>query len=101
MSQYDALGLYDFLFHTPENGLRKMLIDRKNMTDVHCNMLLKIVKSCTAEQFSSHFEKQDFPRIRLSNAEEKIKERFWNDCTATLLERGVLQKASQSNKIAA
>lgn len=102
MSSYDTQSLYDFLFHTPESGLRKMLVDRKNMTDVHCNLLLKIVKSCTAEQFTSHFETQDFPKIRLSPAETKIKEKFWQDCNATLLERGVLQPLPASSlKVAA
>lgn len=101
MSQYDTQSLHDFLFHTPESGLRKMLIDKKNMTDVHCNLLLKIVKSCNAEQFGAHFDKQDFPRVRMSPAEEKIKEKFWNDCVATLKERGVLQPKPVSNKVEA
>lgn len=96
MSQYDTQSLHDFLFHTPESGLRKMLIDRKNMTDVHCNLLLKIVKATNADAFGAHFEKQDFPRVRMSPAEEKIKEKFWNDCVATLKERGLLQPASAS-----
>ena len=94
MSQYDTYSLHDFLFHTPESGLRKMLIDRKNMTDVHCNLLFKIVKSCTPEQFAEHFEKKDFPRIRMSPAEDKLKEKFWDDCVATLSERGILQPAT-------
>ncbi|MBX3020558.1 MAG: hypothetical protein KF799_02680 [Bdellovibrionales bacterium] len=100
MSQYDTQSLHDFLFHTPEGGLRKMLIDRKHMTDVHCNLLLKIVKACNAEQFGVHLEKQDFPRIRMTPAEDKIKEKFWNDCMNTLKERGVLQPA-QAQKVAA
>lgn len=100
MSQYDTQSLHDFLFHTPESALRKMLNDRKNMTDVHCNLLLKIVKSTNAEQFGMHFEKQDFPRVRMSPAEEKIKEKFWNDCVATLLDRGILQPMS-AQKLAA
>ncbi len=93
MSQYDTYSLHDFLYHTPESGLRKMLIDRKNMTDVHCNLLFKIVKTCSAEQFSEHFEKKDFPKLRMGPAEMKLKEKFWDDCVATLLERGLLQPA--------
>lgn len=93
MSLYDTHSLHDFLYHTPESGLRKMLIDRKNMTDAHCNLLFKIVKSCTPEQFAEHFEKKDFPKVRFGPAEMKIKEKFWDDCIATLLERGVLQPA--------
>lgn len=94
MSSYDTHSLHDFLTHTPESGLRKMLIDRKTMTDVHCNLLFKIVRSCTPEQFGQHFEKQDFPRVRMSPGEEKIKEKFWNDCVAVLKERGILQPAT-------
>ncbi|MGE0528097.1 MAG: hypothetical protein AB7G93_01545 [Bdellovibrionales bacterium] len=97
MSLYDTHSLHDFLFHTPESGLKKMLIDRKNMTDVHCNLLLKIVKTCTSEQFSMHFEKKDFPRIRMSPAESKIKETFWDNCMAVLLERGILQPLPASS----
>lgn len=95
MSQYDTQGLYDFLFHTPEGGLRKMLIDKKNMTDVHCNLLIKIVKACSMEQFGEHFDKKDFPKLRMGPAELKIKEKFWDNCMATLLERGILQPGVQ------
>src|ERR1044072_248121 len=94
MSQYDTQSLHDFLFNTPEGGLRKMLIDKKNMTDVHLNLLLKVVRGCNAEQLGSHFDKQGFPRIRMSPGEMKIKENFWNDCTVTLKERGVLQAST-------
>jgi hypothetical protein len=102
MSLYDSHSLHDFLFHTPENGLRKMLIDRKNMTDVHCNLLFKIVKSTSPEQFSEYFNKKEFPKLRFGPAEQKIKEKFWDDCVATLLERGLLQPAtSAAPKVAA
>jgi hypothetical protein len=100
MSQYDTQSLYEFLAHTPESGLRKMLIDKKSMTDVHCNLLLKIVKSCSPEKFGEHFEKKDFPKVRFSPAEDKIKEKFWDSCTSVLLERGLLQPAS-AQKLAA
>ena len=93
MSQYDTHGLHDFLFNTPEGGLRKMLVDKKNMTDVHCNLLIKIVKSTTADQFSECMDKRDFPRMRFGPAEMKIKEKFWDNCMVTLLERGILQPA--------
>lgn len=100
MSEYDLLGLHDFLIHTPENGIRKMLVDREKFSDAHCNLLLKIAKSCSPEDFASHFESEDFPKVRFGPAETKIKERFWGDCTVQLLERGVLQPAV-SNKAAA
>lgn len=100
MSQFDTQSLHDFLFNTPEGGLRKMLIDKKTMTDVHMNLLLKIVKSTNADQFGAHFDKQDFPRVRMSPAEGKLKEKFWNDCMVVLKERGILQPAVAS-KVAA
>lgn len=93
MSQYDTHSLHDFLFHTPESGLRKMLIDRKRMTDVHANLLFKIVKGCNPEQFGEHFEKKSFPKVRMSPNEEKLKEKFWADVEVVLLERGILQPA--------
>lgn len=102
MSSYDTISLHDFLAHTPESALRKILIDRKNITDVHCNLLFKIVRGCTAEQFGEHFEKKDFPRIRMGPAEDKIKEKFWDSCIVVLKERGILQPATGSTeKIAA
>lgn len=99
MSLYDTSSLYDFLTNTPENGLRKMLVDKTRVTDVHCNLLVKIARGCSQDQFGEHFSKQDFPKIRLSPAETKIKEKFWADCTAIMLERGLLQPAT--NKAAA
>jgi hypothetical protein len=93
MSQYDTHSLHDFLLNTPEGGLRKILVDRVKTTDVHCGMLVKIARACNAEQFAEHFEKQDFPKIRMGNAEMKIKEKFWADCVSVLLERGLLQPA--------
>ncbi len=94
MSQYDTHSLHDFLFHTPESGLRKMLIDRKRMTDVHANLLFKIVKTSTPDQFAELFEKKTFPKIRMSPNEDKLKEKFWDDVVAVMLERGILQPAT-------
>lgn len=99
MSLYDTQSLYDFLLHTPEGGLRKMLVDNNKMTAVHCTLLVKIVRSCTEGQFGDHFNKQDFPKIRLGPAEIKIKEKFWADCTALLLERGILQPQTSPSKV--
>ena len=92
MSQYDTQSVYDFLTHTPEGGLRKILVDKVKMTDVHLSLLIKVVRACSEDQFADHFDKQIFPKIRLGPAESKIQEKFWLDCTAILLERGLLQK---------
>jgi hypothetical protein len=100
MSQYDTHSLHDFLLNTPEGGLRKIIVDRAKTTDVHCNLLVKVARACNAEQFSEHFNKQDFPKLRMSAGEEKIKEKFWTDCTSVLIERGLLQPMP-AQKIAA
>lgn len=104
MSQYDLDSLFDFLLHTPEQGLRKVLIDGKNVTDVHLNMLLKIVRSCkTPTEFHDYFEKQDFPKLKYGPAEQKIKETFWKSCQTAFSARGLLNPApvQKQEKIAA
>ena len=93
MSQYDVSSLYDFLLHTPEQGLKKMLVDGKPMTEVHFNLLLKVVRGCDLAHFTEHFEKQDFPKVKFGPAELKLKEKFWNDCMQTFAARGLLSPA--------
>jgi hypothetical protein len=102
MSHYDFAGLHDFLINTPEGAIRKMLIDKKGMTDVHCNLLFKIARATNAQQFSQHFDKKDFPRVRTNPSEDKIKEKFWDECEATFVDRGILQPLpSGAAKVAA
>lgn len=96
MSQYDIPGLYQFLLHTPEQGLRKMLVDNKPMSDVHFSLLMKIVKTCNEESFSQHFEKTDFPKVKMGPAEMKLKEKFWGDCVACFNSRGLLTPAQKA-----
>ena len=93
MSQYDVPGLYSFLVHTPEAGLRKMLVDGKPMTDVHFGLMMKIVRACNETQFCEHFEKQDFPKAKFGPAEIKLKEKFWGECMTTWNNRGLLTPA--------
>lgn len=93
MSQYDVPSLFSFLLHTPESGLRKMLVDNKPFSESHFNLMLKIVKTCSEAQFAEHFEKQDFPKIKFGPAELKIKEKFWADAMSTWNNRGLLAPA--------
>jgi hypothetical protein len=93
MSQYDLVSLFDFLQHTPEQGLRKMFVDGKPMTDVHLNLLLKIVRNCKQEEFAKHFEAEDFPKIKMGPADYKIKEKFWKDCVESFNSRNLLSPA--------
>jgi len=91
MSQYDVAGLFQFLSQTPEQGLRKMLVDQKPITDAHFNLLLKIVRAGSESQFCEHFEKKDFPKIKMGPAEQKVKDKFWEDCITACKSRGILQ----------
>lgn len=93
---YDVSGLYSFLLHTPEGGLRKMLVDNKPFSDSHFNLLIKIVKTCDESKFTEHFTKTDFPKVKMGPAELKIKEKFWNDCVVTFKNRGLLSPASKA-----
>lgn len=103
MSQYDLNSLFDFLRQTPEQGLRKMLVDNKPMTEVHLNLILKIARSCKAEEFATHFEREDFPKLKMSPGEQKIKEKFWKECVQAFNSRGLLGPAlpQKAEKIAA
>lgn len=93
MSQYDVTSLYEFLQHTPEQGLRKMLVDGKPFTDVHFSLMIKIVRGCDVATFTKHFEAKDFPKIKFGPAETKLKEKFWADCVTCFNSRGLLGPA--------
>ena len=95
MSQYDIAGLHEFLTNTPEQGLRKMLVDGKPMTEVHLGMVLKIARACKWEDFEAHVDKSDFPKMKFGPAETKIKEKFWADCFAAFKSRGILNPSTQ------
>lgn len=90
--QYDVPNLFNFLLHTPESGLRKMLVD-SSFTEAHFNLMLKIVRCCSESQFQEHFEKQDYPKVKFSPGEQKIREKFWGDCMKTWDNRGLLTPA--------
>jgi hypothetical protein len=96
MSQYDYAGLHQFLAQTPEQGLRKMLVDQKSFTDGHFNLMMKIVRACNETDFSAHAEKADFPKIKMGPNEQKVKEKFWADLTAVCTSRGILSPAQKA-----
>lgn len=93
--QYDIPGLFDFLSHTPESALRKMLVDNKSFTEAHFNLMMKMVRNGNATQFAEHAEKADFPKLKFGPAETKIKEKFWSDCFTTLAGRGLLNPSEK------
>lgn len=96
MSQYDYAGLYQFLLHTPEQGLRKMLVDQKTFTDAHFNLMLKVVRGCPEAEFCTHAEKGDYPKVKMGPAEQKIKEKFWGDLFNVCNSRGLLAPAQKA-----
>ncbi len=98
--QYDTSSLFSFLVNTPESGLRKMLLDPKAFTDTHFGLLLKVIRGCNEIQFSEHFVKTDFPKIKMTPNEIKIKEQFWKDAVGVLKSRGLLSPSDKSNKAA-
>ena len=93
MSQYDVPNLFSFLQHTPESGLRKMLVDNKPFTEAHFNLMMKIVRTCNESQFTEHFEKQDYPKIKLTPNDIKLREKFWAEAITTWNNRGLLTPA--------
>lgn len=96
MSQYDVPNLYNFLHQTPEAGLRKMLVDNKPFSEVHFNLMMKVVRACNEAQFTEHFEKQDFPKSKFNANEIKLKEKFWADAITCWNSRGLLTPAVAS-----
>ena len=96
MSQYDYAGLYQFLHQTPEQGLRKILVDQKSFTDAHFNLMLKVVRGCDEATFCTHAEKTDFPKVKMGPAEMKVKEKFWQDLTTVCSSRGILGPAQKA-----
>ena len=96
MSQYDYAGLYQFLAHTPEQGLRKMLIDQKTFTEAHYNLMIKVVRGCPEAEFCTHAEKADFPKVKMNANDQKVKEKFWADLTTVCTTRGILSPAQKA-----
>jgi len=95
MSQWDLPGLYQFISSTPENGLRKMLVDNKPMNEVHFSFLMKIVRACDESAFCQHVEANDWPKIKFTPSEIKLREKFWGDCFRTFESRGILNPANK------
>jgi hypothetical protein len=94
MSQkYDVPNLYNFLTQTPESGLKKMLVDNKPFTEAHFNLMMKVVRGCNEAQFTEHFDKQDFPKVKMNANDIKLKEKFWADAVTTWNNRGLLTPA--------
>lgn len=71
-----------------------MFVDGKPMTDAHFSLLLKVVRAGHEPEFCGFAEKKDFPKLKFSPGETKIKEKFWDDCFTTFKSRGILNPSS-------
>ncbi|OFZ31576.1 MAG: hypothetical protein A2622_03060 [Bdellovibrionales bacterium RIFCSPHIGHO2_01_FULL_40_29] len=94
-SNYDANLVYQFLINTPESALRKMLVE-KTFTEVHFNMMMKILRSSNETQFCDHFYNSTYPKAKFNGNEINLKEKFWNDCIVALNTHGLLSPAQKT-----
>jgi hypothetical protein len=88
-SQEQIASLYEFLLHTGEGNLKKMLVDR-NLTEGHLRFLLRVVKTCNCQVFTDHLNNNTFPTMKFNALELSMRERFWNTCCNTFEARGLL-----------
>lgn len=93
-TNYDANLVYQFLTQTPESALRKMLTD-KNFTEIHFNMLIKVLRASNEAQFCDYFYNSTYPKAKFNANEINLKEKFWSDCVACLNSRGLLSPAQK------
>ena len=71
-SNYDANLVYQFLINTPESALKKMLLD-KSFTEIHFNVLMKVVRNSNELQFCDHFYNSTFPKAKYNANEINLK----------------------------
>jgi hypothetical protein len=88
----DMNTLHNFLLQTSEGNLKRMLVDGQ-MTEAHLRLLLKIAKGAGHAEFKGCYEREDFPKIKMSASENDIKEGFWAIAKATLQSRGLIGAA--------
>ncbi len=93
-AEQDMLSLYDFLRHTPEGHLKKMMVSGK-MTEVHFRVFLKIVRGCSNQEFIQYATQKTFPKIKLGSAEIPVKETLWDIALATCVSLGLLSAGNQ------
>lgn len=94
-SHYDGNLLYQFLVNTPEGALRKMLITPQFSQD-QFNLLMKIVRCGTEDQFCTHFYQEDFPKLKFTPKDIPLKETFWPTCVKALNQHGLLSPAQKA-----
>jgi len=93
-SNETILSVHSFLIDTPESSLRKMLVG-SDLTEPHFRLLMKVVKGAKPEDFVKIFTDETLS-LRLSPAEIKIKENFWNVCKSKLNSLGLLNLGAKA-----
>ncbi len=97
MSQYDSIEIHTFLSQTPEKGLKQIMLDPKHFTEIHFNMLMKILRNCSKETFIDCLDKNDFPKLRFTANELKLKETFWASCCQALASKGIVSPTAKAS----
>lgn len=82
-------GIYEFLKHTPEGSLRKMLCTG-DLTDAHFRLLMKLVKGGPDADFVEAFHSGGMGKLRLNPKESPLRDTFWNIVRARLVATGLL-----------
>lgn len=77
-SRNEINGVHEYLLHTPEGPLKKMLVGPK-FTENHLRMALKVARGCSAEEFATHWEAGTLPKMKWGNSELPLREGFWNE----------------------
>lgn len=88
-SNDDISSLYDFLNHTPEGALRKMLIGG-DLTEAHFRIMIKLVKGADVQNFTECFNSDGVGNLRLSPKETPLKDNFWAICKKKFAALGLL-----------
>ncbi|MCM2281084.1 MAG: hypothetical protein NDI61_04475 [Bdellovibrionaceae bacterium] len=91
----DLLSLYDFLRSTPEGHLKKMMVGGK-MSEAHLRVLLKVVRSCSNQEFIQYVQSSGLPKMKLSAAEMAVKEDLWDVSLNVCTQLGLLPKAAKA-----
>ena len=96
MSLPEIERIHEFLLHTPEERVRRVLLDPASFTAAEARLALKIARSCDIEEFAVHFRREDFPNVRTNAAELKVRDTFWPRLKAMLRTRGLLTDSERA-----
>ncbi len=91
--------LYAFLKQTGEGNLRKMFVQGK-ITEIHFNLLMKVVRQTNENDFVSHFQAATFPKLKLNAGELAVREHVWGLATSAFVNMGLLPKDTEQKKVA-